>query len=354
MRAHPLPSPFLASALACTAACVLAACAASTTGDGSQGASGGGKADNGSDAPTRATLTFDADWNETLEGELVAGGALRIVYAPERLECTGDRNGKPAWVLALHHRMNGTAPRATNVGGHESYPGEQTDTLRLPEAGELELWFENTSSFGCQGWDSNLGANYLYEVRGRGVAPAFLGNAAVVTSRQTCGDGGACDSDRMPAAGGFVYDAWVRERAAVRAVYFDAQKDGVTDFDNGDLWKTLNVQVHYRSDGEAEFETAPVDFSSWQGDAARYAVELRDFDPFAGPAPSDKSECPDVPLELVTDPGAAPGDAPQTVRARFEYYLTVNDVPLRAPGAVPFKGRFEAKAAAYAVCLGVR
>ena len=167
--------------------------------------------------------------------------------------------------------MNGPAPQTANVGGHESYPGQQTDTVLVPEAGELELWFENTSSFGCQGWDSNLGANYRYEVRGRGVAPEFLGNAAVVTSRQTCDGGAGCDADRRPAAGGFVYDSWVRERAAVRAVYFDVQRDGVTDFENDNLWTQLDVQVHYRSDQEAEFETAPVDFSSWQGDAARYA-----------------------------------------------------------------------------------
>jgi len=81
-------------------------------------------------------------------------------------------------------------------------------TLAVPsDARSASLWFEATSASGCHLWDSNFGANYVFDTA---QPPQWVGNARTLLTRDTSGDscGGA------PAEQGFTFDTWTRQRAA--------------------------------------------------------------------------------------------------------------------------------------------
>src|ERR1043165_4490390 len=54
------------------------------------------------------------------------------------------------------------------------------------------------------------------------------------------------------------YDEWVRERAAFRNICFEVWSPGVTDWDNPDFWKQLDVQAYYRYGHAGAFKMAYV------------------------------------------------------------------------------------------------
>mgnify|MGYP002132643616 CR=1 FL=1 len=101
---------------------------------------------------------------------------------------------------------------------------------------------------------------------GRLVRGATRGDGAVVISRATCNNGLACDADRRPLTPGWTYETWARQRAAIRTLSFDVWKAGVTDRDNPDLWRQLDVQMRYRFGTTGAFE---------QQDPLREAEEIR-------------------------------------------------------------------------------
>ena len=111
-----------------------------------------------------ASITFDDQWNETVSGKLVAGAKVEIHYDADRLtECRGDQGGNPAWTIYGSYSLNG-AEKSFWVAGHSPDGQTKTPSIVLPEAGELRMWFENTSIWGCIGYDSNLGADYRFDV----------------------------------------------------------------------------------------------------------------------------------------------------------------------------------------------
>ena len=70
-----------------------------------------------------------------------------------------------------------------------------------------------------------------------------------------------------------VYDEWARQRAGVRNICFEVWSPGVTDTDNPDYWKLLDVQVHYRF-GDGDWQTAYVPSIDRRGNNRRYAWSL--------------------------------------------------------------------------------
>lgn len=408
-----------------------------------------------------ATLEFTADYRTLVEGELVAGGIANVVYDASRLTgCRGDLNGGPAWTIQAHYRLGGGDVRTLHVAGFASAADQVGLPIELSEAGDLELWFENTSAFGCQGWDSAFGANYRFAVapaptagdeptaifpagggfslvgvprqsgqlaidfdvtrlpdcrdsrygqpawsilahyrfesgrtgyvpvsNGRGAidlveggqleiwfenqgyygcrawdslgganyrvevdadprGPGWIGNGASVINRMTC-DGGPCDLHRVALSEGFTHGTYARQRAAIRGVYFDVWKAGVTDYDNPNLWMDLDVQVHFRASPSAPFQSRYVRFLRRVGNDARYELPMSAIDPIGGSyRRSDPSQCPtNVDLLTSGDPSHA------YVAARVEYYFTVNGVPYRNGDRGNFLGTFEEYRDFFSVCL---
>jgi hypothetical protein len=111
-----------------------------------------------------ARIVFDEQWNETVSGSLIAGAKVEIEYDADRLtQCRGDQGGHAAWTIYGNYFASDGAKKAFWVAGHSPDGQTKTPTIVAP-AGELELWFENTSIWGCIGYDSNMGQNYRFDV----------------------------------------------------------------------------------------------------------------------------------------------------------------------------------------------
>ena len=286
-------------------------------------------------------LSFAADFSETLNGSLEAGDRVSISYDPDRTPCTGFKYGQPAYSVLAHWRIDAGEVHTVQVAGFESHPGAIDPSFVVPTAGDLELWFESSDVWGCHAWDSDYGANYHFPVATAStmVQPTWLGNAAYVIDRQTCG-AGACDTDRRSLERPFVYDTYARQRAAVRSTFFDAWQPGVTDWDDPDLWQRLDARVYWRfSDGDVTatgWQWDYVDFQKRVGNDARYELPLRQFDVLGGYTRTSVDECPEVPLEVVEVAGS-----PTYVRTHFEFYFEVNGRRLQKTDGTHFQGVFE-------------
>jgi hypothetical protein len=323
------PSSFLLLSL-------LAGCAAPVSVDGEAA-----RAAASLSAP--ATITFSSDWSARVDGELRAGATATIVYDASRLPtCRGEEGGRPQWSIGAASRIDGGAVRTTPIAGLMA-PSGGVATIELPRSGELEIWFENTNKYGCVAYDSDFGRNYRFRVGAAPGAPAWMGSVAVAISRATCELGDACDGDRRPADAGFRFETWARQRALVAGVYFDVWQPGVTDRENPDLWKQLDVRVYTRVAGTTDWTWSYVDFQRRVGNDARYRVPLRRIDPLGGSTRTTKAECPAGQLRETADGFY--------VELDLEYYFTVNGAPLRPADADAWRGTFADYKGLYTPCL---
>jgi len=281
-----------------------------------------------------ATITFGADWTQKASGPIVAGELVTLSYDVARLTaCRGEQGGLPQWGMTAFWKIDDDpVSNVVVIGG--------SATLTPPHAGDLQIWFQNTNRWGCVAYDSAYGANYHFHVQPAADAPGWVGNAASIVSRGTCG-GAPCDSDRRP-LDGTVFDDWARQRAETANAYFDVWKEGVTDWDDPDLWKQLDVEAHARFVGQPTFTTSYVSFDHRVAHDARYAQPLRAYDPFYGGFISDPStQCPKVPF---TNDGT-------NVTATLEIYFTVNGTDLRPSPGAGFRVTYSDQAGLYAKCV---
>ena len=285
------------------------------------------------------TLTFKADFTTASSGTLQKGKKVRVDYDVNRLTaCRGDFMGNPGWSITGFWQIGTGDVHSFEAGGFSPTGHTAEPVLTLDQSGDLQIWFQNNSRWGCNAYDSNFGSNYHFTVKGADPDPGWLGNAAFATSRATC-DAKACDADVHPIAGDVLYDTWVRERAAIREVFFEAWKEGVTDFDNANLWQQLDVEVHSRVRGTTDFAMAYVPFDRRQGNNARYGVDLRGLDPIAR-APAT---CPT--FTLTVDASG------QYVEAVVELYFTVNGVELRPAAGATYAVRYQNYKGMFAACI---
>ena len=291
------------------------------------------------------TLTFGADFQTKISGTLEKGKTVRVAYDASRLTaCRGDQNGHPAWTITGYWKIGSGAVHSFEAGGFSPSSGTEQPVLALDASGDLQIWFQNNSVWGCSAYDSDFGKNYHFAIQPAANEPGWMGNVRDIVSRQTCN--GPCESDMQPVTGAVVYDTWARQRAAIKAIYFEAWKQGVTDFDNADLWRQLDVQVHSRVAGTSAFHTAYVNFDRRTGNNARYATDLGALDPIPGESTlTNKSDCPAFPLSAPADNGG------QYVEATVELYFTVNGAELRPASGDTFKIRYQNYKGLYAVCL---
>jgi len=288
------------------------------------------------------TITFGADYRVKIDGSLQKGKTVRVDYDANRLtQCRGDQNGHPAWTITGYWKIGDGPVRSFEAGGFSPSGGTQPPVLKLDASGDLQVWFQNTSLWGCSAYDSDFGKNYHFAVKPADSEPGWIGNARYVMARETCN--GPCDRDFRDASSGadILYNTWSRQRDAIRAIYFEVWKDGGPNWDNPDLWKQLDVQVHSRV-GQGAWTDAYVSFDRRVGNNARYAVDLTKLDPIPGFfTVQDKSQCPAVPL--VKNGGY--------VDATVELYFTVNGVDLRPNGGGTFKVRYENYADLFKPCV---
>lgn len=289
------------------------------------------------------TITFQEDFRVALDGALQAGKSVRVNYDTDRLTaCRGELNGGPGWSITGYWRIDGGPIRSFEAGGFSPSHGTSEPVLPLDRSGDLEMWFENTSRWGCRAFDSDFGQNFHFTVLPRQNEPGWMGNVQSIIERRTCN--GPCEVDMRPVRGDILYDTWARQRAAIRAMFFEVWKAGVTDFDNVDLWKQLDVQIHSRHSGSDLWTTSYVSLDRRVGNNARYTVDLRTLDSldphFTITNPAD---CPAFPL-TVTQDGSY-------VETTVELYFTVNGAELRPASGDVFRIRYQNYRGLYAPCI---
>ena len=286
-------------------------------------------------------IVLAADWSVTVRGELREGARVRIEYDPERLTgCRGTYYGREAWAIHVAYRIDGGEVRRQHLA--PDAPGMTDPYVVLDARGELEMWFENTSRWGCIAYDSDYGRNYRFEVLAPAGEPDWVGEGASVISRATCG-GGPCPETRRPLEDGFVFDTAARQRALIAKLYFQVWEPGVTDFDNPDLWRELDVRMRYRYRHDGPWQERYVNFDARVGNDARYAVDLRrELDPLTGRTRTAPEDCPDAELSLTPDG--------LYVETEAEYYFTVDATELRPAAGAAFRGQFRDYVGLYAPC----
>ena len=291
------------------------------------------------------TLTFGADFQVKVSGTLEKGKKVRVAYDPSRLTaCRGEQNGNPAWTITGHYKIGSGPVRSFEAGGFSPSGGTQAPVLTLDASGDLQIWFQNNNRWGCNAYDSAHGSNYHFAVKPAANEPGWIGNVRSITSRATC-SGGPCEVDlRAFDANEITYDTWTRQRAAIRGIYFEVWKDGVTSWDNPDLWKQLDVQVHSRLGSAGAFKTSYVSFDRRVGNNARYAASLAALDPIPGQLTiTNAANCPS-PIRSV------PTSGEPFVEATVELYFTVDGVDVRPSTGGTFRVKYVNYKGPYAIC----
>ena len=172
-----------------------------------------------------AQLHFTDGWQIVAGGgPLVAGNTVEVAYDDARLTaCRGEQNGKPAWSITGYQQLEDGPVGSFEAGGHSPSQGSEPPIFTLASAGDLALWFHNTSVWGCSAYDSNFGADWHAQV---GASLSFKTGwvvEALGAPRAGAALVVAYDPARLPECRGSKYGA--------------------------EAW---NIQVHYRFDGGPE------------------------------------------------------------------------------------------------------
>lgn len=172
-----------------------------------------------------ATLSFLGGYTQRQHGAIVAGDRLEIDYELGRLTtCRDTHNGYRFWSLDAYAQFqpSGQTVSGSVVGsnGPTIYPMPFVTDVPAGTT-SVAIWFHNYSPPSCEGWDSNLGANYVFPVVATATPPiGWLSDVGGSTDR-ACQHG---DSLADP----IVIDQYARERACLFADA-DVWIGGVTD-----------------------------------------------------------------------------------------------------------------------------
>jgi Family of unknown function (DUF6209) len=118
-----------------------------------------------------ATIELTGDFKTKLTGSPVAGKPLRVAYALERLpQCRGNvGGGGPGWNITGYYSENGGAAKTFEVSALSK---DGKDRVAAPamitpsQGGDLALWFQVSSRWGCSEYDSAFGQNFHFDVKG--------------------------------------------------------------------------------------------------------------------------------------------------------------------------------------------
>jgi hypothetical protein len=128
---------------------------------------GGDEADVTGDAK----IAFTADFQTKVSGAPRAGKGLVVDYALSRLpQCRGNvGGGGPGWNITGYYSESGGPAKTFEVSALSADGKDRvTKPTRIPLAsgGDLALWFQVTSRWGCSEFDSAFGQNFHVDVQG--------------------------------------------------------------------------------------------------------------------------------------------------------------------------------------------
>jgi hypothetical protein len=156
-------------------------------------------------------------------------------------------------------------------------------------------------------------------------------------SERSVRDGDICSKGFDMNRGDFRFDGWARQRAAYTNLCFEVWMHGVTDQENPDFWKLLDVKLHYRYEGVGSFATVHVNAFDRVGNNRRYVADLRNFDLFkVTSAPSDPST-----YRVLSKSSDSSGRIWGSVESVMEIYITVNGHELRKHDGHSFHVKYE-------------
>jgi len=118
------------------------------------------------DRANTAILAFEADGSEDQSAAIHAGDQVVVHYVPARLdECASTMGGMPQWGVTGYWQVDGGTVHTLTVARADGGDLVASDPeITVPRGGELALWFEATSRYGCHAYDSENGANFRYAI----------------------------------------------------------------------------------------------------------------------------------------------------------------------------------------------
>jgi hypothetical protein len=123
------------------------------------------------DVTSAATIKLTSDFKTLVTGEATSGKAVRVEYALERLpQCRGNvGGGGPGWSVTGYYSENGSAAKSFEVStltpdGKDRVA--KAAQIVPAQGGDLAIWFQVSSRFGCSEFDSQFGQNYHLPVKG--------------------------------------------------------------------------------------------------------------------------------------------------------------------------------------------
>lgn len=277
---------------------------------------------SGPEREAEATIQLRRDWQNMTTAPLRAGSRIAIAYDRERMAtCHTRRYGRPTWNIKAHVRWLPSGQLEEHPISEADYQGINDVVMSLAileapqDATSLELWFEHQGYNGaaCQEWDSNYGQNHRFDLE-PALSPGWVGNYTKKTSRASshpCDDGATLES-------GFGYDTWSRTRAISSDLCLELWQQGVTDQDNPSA-QDYQVELRYRFEGQAQWQSAPLRYLDRVGNNARYTVSMRAADPFPMYGPD---RCPSFPVSF--DQG--------NMSASMDFYYVVSGQEHRPAG----------------------
>lgn len=253
---------------------------------------------SGPEREAESTIQLRRDWQNLTTSTLRAGSRIAIAYDRERMtSCHTRRYGRPTWNVKAHVRWLPSGQLEEHPISEADYQGINDVVMSLTileapqDATGLELWFEHQGYNGavCQEWDSNYGQNHSFNLE-PALSPSWVGNYTKKTSRASshpCDDGAALES-------GFGYDTWSRTRAISSDLCLELWQRGVTDSDQAST-PGYQVELRYRFDGQAQWQSKPLSYLDRVGNNARYTISMRAADPFPMYGPD---RCPSFPVSF--------------------------------------------------------
>lgn len=131
----------------------------------------------------RAAISFGKDWNDPVDGQLVAGGKLTINYDMNRFShlITNSVDGFPAYGIKAYVMAmpSGTIQErelmdfSDGMGSTHGTPRTTPQSFDVPAGTtSVQVWFKNWTGADSprEQYDSNFGRNYVFDVQQPGTA----------------------------------------------------------------------------------------------------------------------------------------------------------------------------------------
>ena len=142
---------------------LVAACSAETS-------TGSGTTGDEANVTNGARLALTSDFKTSFSGTAKAGSPISVDYALERLpKCRGNASGGPGWNIYGYYSENGGTAKSFEVTALSADGKDRvakTATFTPSQGGDVAVWFQSTSVFGCTEYDSQYGQNFHLDVTG--------------------------------------------------------------------------------------------------------------------------------------------------------------------------------------------